>query len=164
MDRVSKTTRSRIMSCVRSTGNKSTEARLRAYLANSGIRGWQVRPAEPEGKPDFVFDVARVAVFVDGAFWHGAPGFTRFPKSRAHYWKPKIERNRQRDREVTRRLRAQGWAVLRFWDYELQDNPKMVVKKIRKKVQQRSNLQMPGYVPPSFEADSMCYSLSNRSR
>jgi len=126
------------MSRVRSTGNKTTELRLRAYLVKSGVKGWTVRPAYPEGQPDFVFALARVVVFVDGAFWHGAPGFTRFPKSRTHYWKPKIERNRQRDREVTRRLRAKGWAVLRFWDYELQDDPKAVVEKVRKKVQQRS--------------------------
>lgn len=103
------------------------------------MNGWTLRPAHLEGKPDFVFESARVAVFVDGAFWHGAPGFSRFPKSRTHYWKPKIERNRQRDLEVTRRLRAKGWAVLRFWDYELQDDPMAVVAVIRKKVRQRSS-------------------------
>ena len=139
MDKVSKATRSRIMSRVRSTGNKTTEARLRAYLASSRVKGWKLRPSEPDGKPDFVFEAARLAVFVDGAFWHGAPGFTRFPKSRVDYWKRKIQRNKQRDIEVTRRLRAKGWAVLRFWDYELRQNPGIVVAKIKKKVQKRSS-------------------------
>lgn len=108
-------------------------------LTRSGVRGWKVRPSELDGKPDFTFPDVRVAVFVDGAFWHGAPGFSRFPKSRVDYWKPKIEGNRQRDREITKRLRGKGWAVMRFWDYELRDNPRDVIAKIRKKVQQRSS-------------------------
>ncbi len=140
LDKVSKQTRSRIMSRVRSTGNKSTEARLRAFLAQSGIRGWRLRPPGIEGKPDFAFEKERVAIFVDGAFWHGAPGFARFPKSRTDYWKPKIERNKQRDRHVTNQLRRKGWAVMRFWDFELHDDPMAIVKAIKKKVQQRRRL------------------------
>jgi len=125
------------MSSIRSKGNKSTEWRLRALLVRYGLRGWKVRVTELEGKPDFVFEKLRVAIFVDGAFWHGAPGFTRFPKSRKRYWKAKIARNKERDKEVTRRLRARGWAVLRFWDYELRENPKAVMGRIRKKLAAR---------------------------
>jgi len=138
VDRVSKETRSMIMSRVRSTGNRTTEARLRAYLVQRGIRGWRVRPSGIEGKPDFVFEWPRLAIFVDGSFWHGAPGFTRFPKSRTDYWKPKIERNRERDRQVTNSLRRRGWAVMRFWDSELSENPMALVKAIVKKLEART--------------------------
>jgi len=138
LDNVSKQTRSRIMSCVRSSGNKSTEARLRAFLVRQGIRGWRLHPSGIKGKPDFVFEKERIAIFVDGAFWHGAPGFTRFPKSRTHYWKPKIEKNKQRDKQVTNHLRRKGWAVMRFWDFQLRENPVSVVRAIKKKIIQRN--------------------------
>ena len=140
MDRVSEESRSRIMSCVRSHGNKTTEARLRAYLVSCGIKGWKLRSQGIIGKPDFVFPKERVAVFVDGAFWHGAPGFKRFPKSRTGYWKQKIERNKKRDIEVTNRLRSQGWSVLRFWDFDLKADPIAVIMIIKKKVGARKHV------------------------
>lgn len=96
-----------------------------------------MRPAGITGKPDFTFPDERIAIFMDGAFWHGAPQFNRFPKSNVDYWKPKIEGNRRRDKIVTNQLRRRGWAVLRFWDYELKDNPQEIIKRIRNKVKQR---------------------------
>jgi len=138
VDRVKKRDRSRIMSRIRSKENRSTEWVLRALLVRHAMRGWRVRPADVLGKPDFVFTRERIAIFVDGAFWHGAPGFKRFPKSRIEYWKPKIEGNRRRDKLVSSSLRHQGWAVLRFWDTDLHDNSSGVIKKIQKRVQQRA--------------------------
>lgn len=130
-DRVSKITRSQIMSQVRSTGNRSTELRLRAYLVRYALRGWCIQPQGIIGNPDFAFKPERIAIFVDGAFWHGAPGFGRFPKSRLDYWTPKIERNKQRDREVSDKLTQEGWIVLRFWDYQLADDPNAVIATIK---------------------------------
>lgn len=126
-----------MMSAVRSRGNRSTEKRLRAHLIQAGIRGWTVQPCDVVGAPDFAFPSERIAVFVDGAFWHGAPDFDRFPKSRVEFWKEKIERNRCRDRANNQALRAAGWSVLRFWDYELASDPAAVLAKIKKRIRER---------------------------
>lgn len=125
-----------MMSAVRSRGNRSTEWRLRGHLISAGIRGWTVQP-DIAGSPDFAFPEQRLAIFVDGAFWHGAPGFDRFPTSRIPFWTAKIEGNKKRDTSVNRALRASGWSVLRFWDYQLADDPTAVLEIIRKRLRQR---------------------------
>jgi len=71
------------------------------------------------GKPDFVFPDQRLAVFVDGCFWHGCPLHGTNPATNREFWSEKITRNRQRDREVNRALRALGWRILRIWEHEL---------------------------------------------
>jgi DNA mismatch endonuclease (patch repair protein) len=83
-----------------------------------GITGWRRR--QPLfGKPDFVFRKQKVAVFVDGCFWHGCPKHGTRPKSNAAFWNDKIHRNINRDRLVNATLRAAGWRVLRIWEHEL---------------------------------------------
>jgi DNA mismatch endonuclease, patch repair protein len=67
---------------------------------------------------DLVFRSARVAVFVDGCFWHGCPAHHSPPKTNAAYWSTKIQGNKSRDRDTTERLRMEGWTVLRFWSHE----------------------------------------------
>jgi DNA mismatch endonuclease (patch repair protein) len=81
------------------------------------------------GKPDFVFTKARVVVFVDGSWWHG----WRFPawkETIGEYWRKKIERTRKRDTKNFRRLRRDGWAVVRFWDHQVQKDLAAVVLRI----------------------------------
>lgn len=141
MDKYPPDVRSRMMSAVRSRGNRSTERRLRAYLIQAGLRGWTVQPRGVVGCPDFVFEQQKIAIFIDGAFWHGAPGFKRFPQTRVVYWNEKIERNRGRDKVVNCVLRRRGWSVLRFWDYELVENPDAVIRSIRCRLEQRSRPQ-----------------------
>lgn len=69
-------------------------------------------------KADIVFTRRRLAVFVDGCFWHGCPTHGHTPKANTHYWAPKLERNRDRDARVTAALEADGWKVLRIWEHE----------------------------------------------
>ncbi len=114
-DIVDSATRSRMMSGVRSTNNHSTELRLRALLRANRLSGWR-RHLDLPGKPDFAWPADKVAVFVDGCFWHGCPKCYRAPKSNAVFWKCKIDTNRQRDRRVNRQLRAGNWKVVRIWE------------------------------------------------
>lgn len=115
MDTFSPKERSWIMSQVKSGGNRSTEMCLLAVLREQGITGWR-RKYPLYGKPDFVFPKARVAVFVDGCFWHGHPQKCRMPKTNRAYWMKKIARNIARDRQVTRLLKEKGWKVIRIWE------------------------------------------------
>lgn len=110
--------RSAVMSQIRSRGNRDTELALVALLRVEKLGGWR-RGVPLVGKPDFVWRRERVAVFVDGCFWHGCPRHGRTPTSRQEYWVPKLTRNAQRDRAVTRALRAAGWKVLRIWECDL---------------------------------------------
>jgi DNA mismatch endonuclease (patch repair protein) len=119
MDNVAPAVRSRTMAAVRSTGNRSTERILRAHLVRRGLSGWRLNARDLPGCPDFVFDRARVAVFVDGCFWHGCPSCHRAPGSNQDYWTKKVERNRKRDRRVARLLRADDWSVMRVWKHDL---------------------------------------------
>jgi DNA mismatch endonuclease (patch repair protein) len=117
-DVVSKRKRSQIMAAIKGRGNRDTELKLVAIFREHGITGWR-RNQPLFGKPDFVFRRERVAVFVDGCFWHGCPQHGRKPDSNRPYWLPKLARNRARDREVTRVLRRSGWKVLRLWEHDL---------------------------------------------
>lgn len=98
------------------------ELALRAALHARGLRfrkDYMVRAADgTRAKADVVFTRARVAVFVDGCFWHGCPEHGNTPKANSHYWGPKLARNRDRDRRVTAGLEADDWAVLRLWEHE----------------------------------------------
>jgi len=131
--------RSAIMALVRSRGNASTEQRMVRLLRAHGITGWR-RGAPLLGKPDFVFRGSKLAVFVDGCFWHGCPRHGHTPRSRVAYWVAKLARNTRRDRTVTRALRASGWTVLRVWECDLvQEQAKRTVGRIVRAIQ-RSRL------------------------
>jgi DNA mismatch endonuclease (patch repair protein) len=106
------------MAAVRSKGNKATELKMVAILRAGGITGWR-RHQGLLGRPDFVFRRQRLAVFIDGCFWHGCPNHCRMPKTNTEYWNPKIAGNKRRDREVTVALRAKGWRICRLWEHEL---------------------------------------------
>ncbi len=118
MDTLTPAERSERMSRVRRAGNRSTELRMVDLLRAAGIRGWR-RRERLSGAPDFVFRRERVAVFVDGCFWHGCPRHRRTPKSRIAFWTSKLTRNMKRDRAVNRKLRASGWMVVRIWECAL---------------------------------------------
>jgi DNA mismatch endonuclease (patch repair protein) len=124
--------RSKVMARIRSSGNKDTELKLVAMLREHRVTGWR-RGWPLLGKPDFVFARMRVAVFVDGCFWHGCHRHGRVPASNRRYWFNKLIRNKTRDRAVTRTLRSSGWRVLRIWEHELTPkNSNRLLQRIRK--------------------------------
>ena len=87
-------------------------------------------------RPDFVFRAQRLAVFVDGCFWHGCPLHATQPKQNAAFWREKIAANQARDRFVTRTLRAQGWRVLRIWEHDLtRKNERRLLSRLRRVVE-----------------------------
>jgi DNA mismatch endonuclease (patch repair protein) len=116
--------RSEIMAKIKGAGNRSTEVRFTIILKTHRITGWR-RHWKLLGKPDFVFPKARLAIFVDGCFWHGCPRCYRAPASNAPFWRLKFERNRMRDLKVKKELRKRGCIVLRFWECELKDATKV---------------------------------------
>ena len=138
-DTFSKLRRSQIMASIRSTGNVSTERSVAAALRKAGITGWRrhapivLRSGRKRKerarlsskqfnpipiRPDFVFRDRKVAVFVDGCFWHGCEKHSRVPKSNIEYWRLKIRRNRLRDSRTRRLLISEGWKVIRVWEHD----------------------------------------------
>jgi len=115
MDTVPREIRSKIMASVHSQGNQTTEIALGKLLWASGLRGYRKHWPIP-GKPDFAWPGRKIAIFVDGCFWHGCVKCRTLPKSNAQFWKNKIETNRKRDRRITRLLRKEGWKVVRIWE------------------------------------------------
>jgi DNA mismatch endonuclease (patch repair protein) len=113
VDTVTREKRSGIMSRIRSeSGIEVLPRRLRGLYLRRHPRG-------VFGSPDFGNKARRIAVFIDGCFWHGCPRCYREPKSNIEFWREKIKRNRQRDTEVTSKLESGGWRVIRVWEHEL---------------------------------------------
>jgi DNA mismatch endonuclease (patch repair protein) len=117
-DVFTKTKRSEVMSRIRSRGNKDTELALVKSFRRHRIIGWR-RNQAVFGKPDFIFPKLKLAIFVDGCFWHGCPQHATKPKNNRAFWHRKLSANKKRDRLVTQTLRKLGWQVLRIWEHEL---------------------------------------------
>ncbi|MDB6123163.1 MAG: mismatch repair protein Vsr [Pedosphaera sp.] len=113
------------MTTIRSSGNKDTEIKLISLFRSHGITGWR-RHQTVLGKPDFVFRREKLAIFVDGCFWHGCPQHGRKPSTNRSYWLPKLRRNQKRDAEVKRALSKAGWIVVRLWEHDLADESRVV--------------------------------------
>lgn len=109
-------TRSEIMSRIRGKDTKP-EIALRKILWRKGLRGYRKNAKGVFGRPDVCWKGRKVAVFVDSCFWHGCPTHFRQPKTNVRFWRRKIARNKERDREVSERLRGEGWLVIRLWTH-----------------------------------------------
>lgn len=114
--------RSRTMSAIRGKHTRSTELCLRMALIRKGISGWSLHAKELPGNPDFYFKSKRLAVFVDGCFWHGCPLCGHIPKTHSKFWAEKIELNQLRDEKKREALRKLGVSTIRIWEHELRDN------------------------------------------
>lgn len=133
-DRVSKEKRSEMMSAVHSFGNQSTEKRIQDILTSSGISGWRTNAKDLSGKPDLVFDNEKLIIFIDGCFWHGCSKHKHLPRTNTEFWRNKINKNISRDKRVHRKLRYQGWHVLRIWEHDLKKNPAKIIKRVVRKL------------------------------
>ena len=156
-DVFSKSKRSEVMARIRSRGNKNTELVLARLLRAHGITGWRrqitlfarrsrreedhasirksVRASSPRllrANVDFVFQRARLAVFVDGCFWHGCPKHATKPKGNALFWRRKFAANKKRDELVNQSLRRAGWRVVRIWECDLKKCPETCVRRIQR--------------------------------
>lgn len=120
------------MSRIRGSGNKGTELALISVFKRYGITGWR-RKQNVFGKPDFIFRSTRIAIFVDGCFWHSCPQHSTMPKNNHGFWEKKLAANKARDQEVTKALKKDGWRVLRIWEHELKpSNEKALIVRIRR--------------------------------
>ena len=149
------------MSRIRSCGNRSTELALAKLFRQHKITGWRrqmvirgraeaavydrrsLQAAVPGAhraplhktfrvRPDFIFPKLRLAVFVDGCFWHGCPRHATQPKSNRAFWNNKLSANKNRDVLVTRTLRKNGWRVVRVWECALKKNPLNCLRRIQR--------------------------------
>lgn len=124
--------RAQLMSRVKGYRNATTELRFISLLKSTAITGWR-RNSQLQGHPDFVFPARRIAVFLDGCFWHGHNcGRNLMPKSNRKQWITKISNNRSRDRMNNRHLSSIGWTVVRIWECELSKRPQVVISKLSK--------------------------------
>lgn len=125
MDVFPKSKRSEIMSRIKGKGNSATELRFIKLMRKHKVTGWR-RGYPLRGKPDFVFLENRVAVFLDGCFWHGCPIHWSCPSTNRAFWLRKKELNVRRDRSVNRFLGSRGWKIIRIWQHELKDSTRVI--------------------------------------
>jgi DNA mismatch endonuclease, patch repair protein len=116
------------MASIRSTDTKP-ELLLRRALWGAGVRGWRCQWRGPGGRIDLAFTRWRLAVFVDGSFWHGHPSKWQ-PGRWSGYWDKKIKRNLVRDAAQNDALSAAGWQVMRVWDFEVEHDPDAVASEV----------------------------------
>jgi DNA mismatch endonuclease (patch repair protein) len=128
-DHRTKDIRSRTMSKIRSK-NTTPELLLRKQLWNIGRRGYRIHKKNLPGCPDIVFLKKKIAIFVDGCFWHKCPDCYTEPQTNKCYWLPKIQNNVEKDRRGTLALEDMGFKVIRIWEHEIEKFPEAAVSRI----------------------------------
>lgn len=131
-DFLSPSERSRRMSRIRSRGNQTTEVAFALLLRKNRITGWRRHLLLP-GRPDFCFPREKVAIFLDGCFWHACPRCYRRPATNTSFWDRKRSDNMARDRRVCRELGAMGFRVIRIYEHELK-LPARVVRRVLRRL------------------------------
>jgi DNA mismatch endonuclease (patch repair protein) len=117
------------MAAIRSKDTKP-ELALREALRAAGVTGYRIHRRDIPGRPDIAFLRWRVAVFVDGVFWHGHPDHFDPGKASSDYWRQKIARNIERDRQADSLLAEGGWRVVRVWDLDVRDHLDLCVSQV----------------------------------
>jgi DNA mismatch endonuclease (patch repair protein) len=147
-EKISQETRSRMMSGIRGRDTKP-ELQVRRYLHAAGYRFRLLRKDLP-GRPDVVLPKWSVAVFVHGCFWHGHVGcrYFKLPKTRAEFWKTKIEGNAKRDTIAVNLLREAGWRVAVIWECALREDPDRALEQLVRFIRsERSLLEVISHEP-----------------
>jgi len=129
-DRFSRETRSKIMASIRSKNTKP-ETTVRHLLWSMGKR-YRIHDKSIFGTPDISSKKNRVAVFIDGCFWHGCKLCYQKPRTNTEFWNNKIETNRRRRESVISRLKSDGWCVLEIWEHDVESKPHNIAKRISK--------------------------------
>ena len=109
--------------------NTGPEIKLRKMLWSEGIRGYRIHHNLP-GQPDIVFTKKKIAIFIDGCFWHKCPACFQEPETRKEFWMKKIQSNVDRDKKVNEQLQAEGWTIIRIWEHEIRKEPETILSKI----------------------------------
>jgi DNA mismatch endonuclease (patch repair protein) len=149
-DVFSKAKRSEVMARIRGRGNATTEIAFMKMLRAEGITGWRRHlrlslgrhkegRTRSSARPDFVIRASKLAVFVDGCFWHGCPLHAIKPVGNRSFWNQKLTGNRLRDRHVTEGLRRRGWTVMRVWEHELQGDNGVVAVRLKRQLRRAAD-------------------------
>ena len=120
------------MSQIKNSGTAIEKVMAKKFW-EAGLRGYRKNYKKVTGKPDFVWNKHKVAVFCDSAFWHGYKNMTtkiHSFKRHERFWRDKINRNIQRDKEVNKTLKSEGWIVIRSWDFQIEKTPEKCVRKV----------------------------------
>jgi DNA mismatch endonuclease (patch repair protein) len=133
--------RSKTMSKIRGK-DSLPEMLLRRALWKQNIR-FRIHRRDLPGRPDLVIDKYKLALFVDGDFWHGYQWQNRKPKSNTGFWIPKIERNMQRDRFVNEQLTEMGYTVMRFWEHQVKENLQACINQVLLYIEAAKVLKIP---------------------
>jgi len=132
VDNLAGATRSKVMASIKGR-DTVPEMMVRRLLWAQGTR-YRVHDTHIPGRPDISNSRSKVAVFIDGCFWHGCRKCYKEPTSNIEFWRNKLRQNIQRRRAVRRKLRTGGWRVLEFWEHEVLSDPSSVVRKIRRAI------------------------------
>ena len=114
--------------------NTKIDLKMKEELKKKKIR-FEMYP-KMFGNPDFIIKKKKIAIFCDGDFWHGYKYYEK-KKPAKKYWRDKLEGNMRRDKRISRKLRREGWSVLRFWEHYIEKNPEKCLKKIKRKMSER---------------------------
>lgn len=133
MDILTKKQRSYCMSKVKGR-NTNIEIIFRRLMWSKGEKGYRVNNPKVFGKPDIFFGKRKIAVFIDGCFWHKCPACRSIPKSNFDFWDEKLNKNAKRDQEVNKKLRKNGIKAIRFWGHELENNIEKCYKRLTKEL------------------------------
>ena len=113
--------------------NTSPEVELRSALSKAGIRGYRLHLKDVPGRPDIAFPKHRVAVFINGCYWHRCPECNlQIPKTHQAFWKKKFELNQKRDKRKAEEAKASGWLVLTIWEHEVKKDLTGCVTRIKR--------------------------------
>jgi len=128
-DNLSREKRSKVMASIRGK-NTRPEVTIRKILWKKGMR-YRLHNKSVFGTPDISLKKRKIAIFVDGCFWHGCNRCYKEPKTNVEFWRNKIIQNKKRRIKVRRHLKKEGWRILEFWEHEINSDPVLVSKKIK---------------------------------